>query len=274
MTDPTDVPATFAGRPLFEPIGRLLARFAGPGLPDAEQLNRLLAEQASPTAGGSGRRIRFALPTTGTTAYEEHIFASGEVPTRANDWHDFFNALTWCVWPRTKAACNTVHRQEQEARRASGLAGRGPRRDALTQFDECGVLVVSAEPEIPALLAAHAWEEVFWQRRARLQESTRFLVFGHGTWDQLRQPFFGLCAKAIYRVVDAAWLARPETARQAEADAWLAAFITDSAGLPSPRHLAPLPLLGVPGVTPENESASYYRDRRQFRPRRVGSTGM
>ena len=32
-------------------------------------------------------------------------FATGEVPTRESDWHDFFNALAWCAWPRTKCRC-------------------------------------------------------------------------------------------------------------------------------------------------------------------------
>ena len=151
---------------------------------------------------------------------------------------------------------------------AAGLAGRGPRRDALTQFDECGILVVSADPEVSALLAAHAWEAAFWQRRARLLATTRFLVFGHGSWDQLRAPFFGLCAKAIHRVVDPAWLALSPADRQAEADAWLAAHLADPAQPFGKASLVPLPLLGIPGLTPASECADYYRDTRQFRPRR------
>lgn len=128
--------------------------------------------------------------------------------------------------------------------------------------------MVSAGAEIPALLAAHAWEEALWNRRARLQQSTRFLVFGHGSWDQLRAPFVGLCAKALYRVVDPAWLALPAADALAETDAWLADHLATHIATLSPRSLAPLPLLGIPGVTPDNECAAYYRDTRQFRPRR------
>ncbi|AYH44064.1 DUF3025 domain-containing protein [Azoarcus sp. DN11] len=267
MTAGPDTPAAFAARPLFEPIAALLAHFTAPGLPAAAQLDALLRDVAPHAASGDGQPIRFVLPPTGPLAYEDHIFATGEVPTRADDWHDFFNALAWCVWPRTKAACNIVHRREREARIAAGLPGRGLRRDALTQFDECGIVVVSSDPEIPALLAAHEWEEVLWARRARLLETTRFLVFGHGTWDQLREPFFGLCGKALNRVVDAGWLALPAAERQAEMDAWLAAQLLEADLLRPPRDLAPLPLLGIPGVTSENESVMYYRDTRQFRPK-------
>ena len=138
-----------------------------------------------------------------------------------------------------------------------------------TVLDECGIVVVSADPELPALLAAHEWEEVFWRRREALQRSTRFLVFGHGSWDQLRTPFPGLCAKALHRVVDPAWLALPAAAALAETDAWLAAHLAATIGDLSPRSLAPLPLLGIPGVTTDSESAEYYRDTRQFRPKRM-----
>ena len=268
MTAGPDTPAAFAARPLFEPIAALLARFTGPTLPGTAQLDALLREVAPGTASGGGQLIRFILPPAEALAYEEHIHATGEVPTRTDDWHDFFNALAWCVWPRTKAACNVLHREERDARIAAGLSGRGPRRDALTQFDECGIVVASSDPEIPALLAAHAWEEAFWTRRARLIASTRFLVFGHGTWDQMREPFFGLCGKALYRVVDEGWLALAVAEQQAETDVWVATQLLDAGLLHSPRALAPLPLLGIPGVTSENESAAYYRDTRQFRPKR------
>ena len=37
---------------------------------------------------------------------------------------------------------------------------------------------------------------------------------------------------------------------------------------PHPRSFQPFPLMGLPGVTPANETASYYDDRWQFRPGR------
>ena len=267
--NPADaIPASFAERALFEPIAAWLGRFTTPGVPSHAELDALLAEVAPDARSGGDARICFVPPAGDAEGYEARIFASGEVPTRAGDWHDFFNALAWCAWPRTKAACNRLHLAELHARTAAGLPGRGPRRDALTQFDECGIVVVSSDTDLLALLAAHEWEEALWTRRARLLQTTRFLVFGHGTWDQLRAPFVGLCAKALYRVVDPAWLALPAADALAETDAWLAAHLAAAIGDLSPRSLAPLPLLGIPGVTLDSESAEYYRDTRQFRPRR------
>ena len=264
----TDSPAALVGKPLFASIAAWLTRFTDAGPPALAALNTLRAEVAPATCSGGGAPIRFSAPDPAITSYEAHIFASGEVPTRSHDWHDAFNALAWCAWPRSKACCNRLHVEEIHARSAAGLGGRGPVRDALTQFDECGIVVVSSVPEIPALLAAHEWEEVFWRRRQTLQHSTRFLIFGHGSWDQLRAPFFGLCAKALYRVVAPDWHTLDEPARLADTDAWLAQELNTLRHRLSTRAFSPLPLLGIPGLTPANESADYYADSRQFRPRR------
>jgi len=268
MSPPEDIPADFAARVLFEPIAPWLAHFVGPGLPSHAQLDALLAKAAPGVLSGGGAPIRFVLPAADAAGYEARIFDRGEVPTRRDDWHDFFNALAWCAWPRSKTRCNQLHIDEIESRRQAGLSGRGPARDALTQFDECGIVVVSSESDIAALLAAHEWEEAFWRRRQTLRDSTCFLVFGHGTWDQLRAPFVGLCAKALYRVVAADWHTLNESERLADTDAWLAQQLSARRQGLSPRVFSPLPLLGIPGLTPDSESVDYYRDTRQFRPLR------
>ena len=259
-------PACHAARTLFEPVADLLRRFDAACLPDVVTLDALLHEVAPGTVTASGKPVRFDAGPAPAEGYEARIHDTGAVPTREQDWHDFFNALSWCVWPRSKAALNAAHVREIETRRAAGIAGRGPLRDALTQFDECGLLVVSSDPDIPALLSAHEWLEVFWHRRAQLAGNTAFLVFGHGSWEQLRSPFVGLCAKTLHRVTSPAWFELSPAARQRETDAWLATQVSGGELLSSPRTLRPLPLLGIPGVTPDNAGADYYLDTRQFRP--------
>ncbi|MFS9669939.1 DUF3025 domain-containing protein, partial [Klebsiella pneumoniae] len=66
-------------------------------------------------------------------AYEAHIAATGQVPTRDN-LHDFFNALIWLHWPRAKAALNA--RQARAITQDGIGAARGTVRDAATLFDE------------------------------------------------------------------------------------------------------------------------------------------
>ena len=63
-------------------------------------------------------------------------------------------------------------------------------------------------------------------------------------------------------------LALPLAAQLTHADHLLAALIADGQQLQQPRDLAPVPVLGFPGFTRENECAAYYDDQRYFRPGR------
>ena len=45
--------------------------------------------------------------------YESKIYLTGQVQTRANNWHDFFNALVWKILPRAKLALNQLHYHAQ-----------------------------------------------------------------------------------------------------------------------------------------------------------------
>jgi len=138
-------------------------------------------------------------------------------------------------------------------------------RDALTHFDECGIVVLSSCPELLALLQGFAWKEIFVERREEVCAHMCFVVFGHATYDSLLKPFRGLTAKAIHYTVDEAWLAQTPEEQIPAVDRLLAADF--SAGRHTrPRDLHPLPLLGIPGVTPESENPDYYDDTWQFRP--------
>ena len=256
-------PASLAGRPLFEPVAALLRGFEQ--LPGADALNALARQVALAT--GSGQALAFMPPVEDGLGYEQRIALCGKVEHRPDNWHDFFNALAWLAFPRAKAALSDRHGQALAEQ--GGQSGRGPLRDALTQFDECGVAVLCADPELAALLQHHAWKEAFWQRRADLMARVRFLVFGHALFDHLRAPFFGLCGKAVYLEVESGWLARDAAWQRADVDARLAAWL--ATGLATPRDLKPLPLLGIPGVVAESEVEAWYDDVRQFRPLRGSS---
>lgn len=257
------------GRTLYQPFDELL-RLAGCGpLPDCKRLGEIVATRAPGLSSGAGVPIRFASPLpSGQLGYEQHIFDCGEVPTRRDDWHDFFNALVWAVYPQSKLAMNARHLREINGRECAGQQGRGPVRDALTQFDECGVVVSTSVPELARGLVAHEWNDIFWSRRAEVLVAMEFSVIGHASLDLLRAPFVGLCGKALFRTVNQEWFGRPIEARSAELDSWLAAQLADESRFRSPREFSPLPLLGIPGVVAESECAAYYCDTRQFRPRR------
>lgn len=223
---------------------------------------------------GNGQPLRF-VPTGGSTlAYEERAWLHGEIEMRADNWHDAYNALAWLNFPRAKAALNRKHYLTMVDRRAMGCKDRGRLRDGLTQFDECGLIVVCADMTLWEGIRAHRWREVFADRRAEVAMSLRFFLFGHASRDALRAPFVGLTAKALCCEVDAAWLGQTQVAQLAAVDTWLAARI-DAADETFGRSFQPIPLLGIPGVTAASENPSYYDDTCQFRPKRppVGADG-
>jgi hypothetical protein len=211
----------------------------------------------------TGRQVAFVPPQADGLVYECRIWENGEVETRPDNWHDFFNALVWLTFPRTKIAVSASH---VGAMTPEGEA-RGTVRDALTHFDECGIVVLSAKPELLGLLRDFEWKKLFVERRAEVEQSMRFVVFGHATYESLLKPFRGLTAKAILYEVDADWLQLPRAEQLVAVDVRLAADLA-SGRYTRPRDFQPLPLLGIPGLVPESEDPAYYDDTWQFRPGR------
>lgn len=254
---------------VLHPLSAFLQPWFADGTPDLPRLNAIARELGLVTGGGVA--LRFVEPSGGPDGYEDRAYLSGEIATRRGNRHDMFNALVWLALPLAKAALNRRHFAALTDARRHGRTGRGALRDALTQFDECGVVVAGNALELWQSLCAHRWREVFVDRREELLCSTRFIVFGHASHDALAAPFVGLCGKALFLEVDAAWLESPATAALASLDARLAARF--DGGSFSPRDWQPLPLLGIPGATADNEQPGYYDDTRQFRPARTMRPG-
>ena len=248
----------------LHPLSAFLQPWFFDGTADLSLLNANARERGLVTGGGVA--LSFVEPSGGPDGYEERAFLTGEIATRPGNRHDLFNALIWQAWPFAKAALNRRHHAAFVAARRAGCTERGKLRDALTQFDECGVVIAGCAPEIWQGLCEHRWREVFVERREELLRSTRFMVFGHASHDALAAPFVGLCGKALFLEVDATWLELPVTAALASLDLRLAALFDERDF--SPRDWQPLPLLGIPGATAENEQPDYYADTRQFRPAR------
>jgi hypothetical protein len=186
---------------LFAPLSPLLEQI--PFAPDPASLDLLMAPLDLRT--GSGRRLRFVPPPGDGLDYEMRIWERGEVVTRPDNWHDFFNALVWCTFPLAKAALNARHAAALTVQPAI----RGSDRDALTHFDECGVVVVASDPSLLALLRGFQWRALFWTRRHDLARTLRCFVFGHATYESTccgRSA--GLTAKAVLYEVTADWLCR------------------------------------------------------------------
>ncbi len=178
----------------MHPLSAFLAPWLREGVPDLDALNHIAAARGILTGGGAP--LRFVLPADDGEGYEERAWRCGEVATRTDNRHDLFNALIWLAFPRSKAVMNRRHHEALLSVRAAGNEARGALRDALTQFDECGVVVAGNSRELWQALCAHRWREVFVERREELLAGTRFFVFGHASQDLLAAPFVGMCGKA------------------------------------------------------------------------------
>jgi hypothetical protein len=163
--------------------------------------------------------------------YEGRIVLGGEVPTRIDDWHDFFNALTFAAFPRAKWALHgrqfalLRERLPPGARRLPGARSR--EQDALALFDEGGIALVVSPTHAAELAASDADTlNVVGEALCRAGEA-RPVPFGHalpehlveglpvplGTVHVLALDFHGLSNKRLLDAVDEALaedLGRPE----------------------------------------------------------------
>ena len=258
--------AALLGSPLLATLRPLLARLPAGRFPTHGELTALA--RARDVRSGGGAPIAF-VPAAAVRAdafeaqYEIRIYREGAVPTRADSWHDLFNALAWIAFPRTKATINRLHHEEMTRRR--GQSQRGTARDVLTLFDEGGVIAACADASLAQLLADFRFKALFWDRRADAIASLRFRVFGHAIHEKALAPYKGVTAKMLIVEATAAELALSDEALDALVDARAAAYFSRPDALASTRALHPLPILGIPGWTDANASEAFYDDPAVFR---------
>jgi hypothetical protein len=193
--------------------------------------------------------VRFVPPGASDSYYEVRLFETGEVQTRPDSLHDFFNALAWLAFPRTKARINAMH--AAEIPREGGRRGR--LRDLLTIFDEGGAIVQCDDRELLDQFTRGQWRELFWTNRRRVLAQLKISVIGHAVLEQALEPWPGITSKVI--VLPAG----------ADADAAAAGWLAQRPPGASPRDLPPLPLYGYPGWDPDNGASEFYDNRRYFR---------
>jgi len=252
--------------PIFEPLHVIAASLSQSAWPSREELTDLASARAVTNA--SGFAITFGAPGTSERSaayYERRIADTGVVEHRDSSWHDLFNALVWMTFRRSKAVLNRRHAAELH-REISGR--RSAARDALTQFDEDGMLVVSERADLLDLLRGFEWRELFWQRRTDVASSMRWLVFGHAQYEKALRPFVGLTAKALTVKVTPGFCSTPRADQIEHLDGIAAQIIAGPGGLSAPAVLAPVPVLGIPGWSTQSEHVSFYDNHSYFRPGR------
>jgi hypothetical protein len=198
-------------------------------------------------------------------AYEAHIHASGEVPTRDN-LHDFFNTLAWLHFPHIKKTLNALHAASQlEAAKTSGivktLGTRGRARDAATLFDENAALFICSDPQSAEALRGHQWTHLLQHSPEAFFSKTAVVLFGHALIEKLVRPYKAITAHVWITMVEPDWFELTPAHRIDVLDHGIAAAI--SKGFSS-ADFAHLPVLGVPGWWPQQDE-DFYKDPAVFR---------
>ena len=232
----------FATSPWFAVLADVSCAFlAHDTFPTLDELNVLLAPRQL-AEGLPSLRAVFSPPKTThrkkrkvaidpASLYDVRIAQHGELPTRADDWHDFFNVLAFAAWPRSKWALHTRQsrllrgRIAADARRLPGARTR--EQDALTLLDEGGVIVACEANAYAALrpcIAARDPDFAAVVARSVAKGETQLVPFGHALFEHLAA---GLpCPLAIAQLVP---ISRAPTEHEITADrslraAWLDAL--------------------------------------------------
>jgi hypothetical protein len=237
--------------PVFEGVSRFRSWFSAPDWPTLTALNDAMSLV--------GKRFVVqdqALLDDGQH-YEARIAGQGAIATRAENWHDLFNAMIWCRYPAIKQALNA----KQVAHIATmGTAQRNRAQYALTQFDEAGVIVCVRDPALLAMWDRHDWVALFLHHAASWQSGDIRIaaVIGHALLEHALVPELFLVGKCVALQSgddDEACVAR------------VAREIAEGRVLNDPLELRPLPLAGIPGWYP-GQDARFFAEASCFRPLR------
>ena len=252
--------------PIFAPLAPALAKLPADRWPTLAELSAL----AEGVKTSRGKPVRFVRARERNDRerryYEQHIADTGEVETREN-WHDLFNALAWITYPKSKARINAQHAAILEEGGEAEARKRSPERDALTLFDEGGVIVACSTPSLLRHIVEFEWKALFWSRREELARKARFFVFGHACFEQALDPYVGMVAKTIFVPVSDFFFMLSIESQLEEADKLVANHFASRARFASPKTMAPMPVLGVPGWHFAAQDEAFYGDDEHFRSR-------
>ena len=169
--------------------------------------------------------------------------------------------------PQAKARINAQHAAILEAGGEAESRKRSPARDALTLFDEGGVVVACSTPSLLRHIVEFEWKELFWSRREELARKARFFVFGHACFEQALEPYVGMVAKTVFVPVSDFFFMLSIESQLEEADKLVANHFASRARFASPKTMAPMPVLGVPGWHFAAQDEAFYGDDEHFRSR-------
>ncbi len=273
-------PAALLQSPFFTPLQPVIVGLGETRFPGLADWNALLAKHIPCLSVQGGQPLSFVAQELGKlgfeSQYEPRCYLSGEIQTRPDNWHDLFNAMAWLTFPKAKAAINARHYQalknaDQINEEQTTASQRGKVRDMATLLDESGVIVVCADAALAELMRTFQWKKLFWQYREQVRTAMGFYIFGHGLYEKAHQPYVGMTGQGLILSVSADFFSWALVDQLSYLDQHVADYLDDPAYCLTPRELHPVPLLGIPGWSADNERDFFYENTAYFRPCRRDS---
>lgn len=266
----------------FQPLKEFLRPFFRlEQWPDLQQYQAYIDAVPQPIQSGGGRNVQVVAQAAKTADFEQRylvrVYQDGELQTRLHNWHDFFQVLTWRVFPTAKAQLNKRHfhaalaHANQQAIGTVGFGRRSQEENLLSLFDEGGVVLLSDQPDLLQAIREFQWRRLFFEARDQLEPHLRCMVFGHALYEKLLNPYLGLTGNALLLTVPSEVLQADPSRLWGLLDARLAEVLShqeDGLKLHRTQDLHPFPLLGLPGYWPGNDTHEFYQNTAYFRPGR------
>jgi len=239
--------------------------------PVLEDYQKLLRQNVPKLCSDFGAPLEFVAQGGKPVAIEDHyearIYLKGEIQTRLENWHDFFQVLVWCTFPKTKVSLNKLHYTESGSRAKDNTinTNRGPLENTIALFDECGSIIISCDEDLLNLIRSFQWKKLFFEQRKLLDKHLRCFVFGHAMYDKALNPYIGMTSPAILLLVEPDFFMAPLHTQLEIADHSVAEHFRSKAATLSPKDLQPFPLLGMPGWYNGQQTEAFYSNTRYFR---------
>ncbi len=192
--------------------------------------------------------------------YEPRVYLKKELQTRTENWHDFFNAMIWLKFPETKKTLNKLH-YYQATKREKG-SNRSTLENRITQFDECGAIIISNDNSLLEMIKNHQWQELFINQKQQFEKNIQIVIFGHAIFEKALNPYIGMTCHCIL-LKDETLLEKVQGGSNQQLDRLLANMWEKEIAI-NPLKFNALPLLGAPGYWPKQDE-EFYRNTKYFR---------
>jgi len=192
--------------------------------------------------------------------YEPRVYLKNELQTRTQNWHDFFNSIIWLKFPQTKKALNTLHYQQAIKRRKG--SNRSTLENRITQFDECGAVIITNNRDLLELIRNHQWQELFIDHRDDFKENLKCVIFGHAIFEKSLDPYIGMTCHCLL-IESEELLDDIKNDEFTNLDIKVASIWKNKIAS-EPKKLAALPILGIPNYWHVQDEL-FYKNTKYFR---------